>query len=91
MAEKTPKKATAPRSASKDGYGILNRFGDFWSPHLFNSEAEAKSYFDGYWRAPGFQGQEPKWSDYKVVSARSRIIAIKRKSHPSPDKNQDQG
>jgi hypothetical protein len=69
--------AKKPKSSSMDGYGILNRFGDFWSPRLFNSPAEAKSYFDYFWQSPGFAGKEPKWSDYKVVAARSRITAIK--------------
>lgn len=65
----------APRSNSKDGYGILNKYGDFWSPHLFTSEGAAKEYLIEYWKQPGFEKTRAKLSDFKVVPARSRITA----------------
>lgn len=63
-----------PKSAHKDGYGILNTYGDFWSPNLFEDEEEAKAYFYRFWRGVK---DAPDWSKYRVVPARQRIIAIK--------------
>jgi len=63
-----------PKSASRDGFGILNPYGDFWSPHLFDSEEEAKAYFYRFWRGVK---DSPDWSAYRVVPARQRITAIK--------------
>jgi len=38
------------KSAYRDGWGILNRFGDLWTPHVFDTEAKAQAHFEKYWR-----------------------------------------
>lgn len=66
-------KKRKPRTASRDGFGILNPYGDFWGPNLFDTEADAKAHFDAFWRGVK---DAPDWSRYRVVPARQRISAL---------------
>lgn len=62
-----------PKSAIRTGYGILNRYGDFWSRDLYESPEKAREHFDQFWRLPGFEGKEPSWGHYRVVKVRQTL------------------
>lgn len=42
------KKSKPYRSTSR--FGILNPYGDIWSPETFDTEAEAMAYVEQFWR-----------------------------------------
>jgi hypothetical protein len=65
-----------PKAATRDGWGILNPFGDMWTHHLFSSPEQAKKHFDLAWA--GVAGAtRPEWSDYKAVWCRQRTAPIR--------------
>ena len=64
-----------PRAVSMNGFGILNGAGDFWTPNLFETEADARAYWVRFWKQPGFEKVRAKWSDYSVIPVRARITA----------------
>lgn len=59
----------------RDGVGILNAYGDMWSPTLFDSEEDAHRHVADFWR--GVKLDSP--FKYTVVRARqyTRIRPIK--------------
>ena len=74
------------KAATRDGWGILNRFGDLWSPAIFDTQDHAKAYFDKYWAEfpKGAPGVPPAWTDYKVVWCRQRTAPIREPKQVRP-------
>lgn len=68
-------KKRVKRAASRieTGFAIINPWGDFWSPHLFDSPESAERHFNQFWQSPGFKGKEPSWEQYRVVRARQTL------------------
>jgi hypothetical protein len=56
-----------PKTASREGYGILNPYGDMWSSNVFDTMDEASEYLRNFWRKskPGAD-----LSAYKIVKAK---------------------
>lgn len=65
-----------PKSAVRTGYGILNRYGDFWSREVFDTPEKLREHFDEFWRSPGFEGKAPAFADYRVVKVRQTLTYI---------------
>lgn len=62
-----------PKSAYRDGFGIMNAYGDMWSPDLFPTEEAAHKHAADFWR--GINLDKP--FKYTVVRARQRTYPIK--------------
>lgn len=58
------------RPAYRDGFGILNKVGDFWSPDIFETEEKAQQHVEDYWR--GAKGVIDL-GQFTIVPARQRI------------------
>lgn len=67
--------ADKPKSAVRTGYGILNRYGQFWSKELHETPEEARQYFDQFWKSPGFD-KPPRFEDYRLVKVRQTLTYI---------------
>jgi hypothetical protein len=64
-----------PKAYEKLGFGILNAFGTFWTPKLFETPGEALEYIEAY--IAKAHPQEPELiANYKVVRARCTTAAI---------------
>jgi hypothetical protein len=50
-------------------FGILNPWGDFWTPETFTTEAKAEAYIYAYWKKHG----DAKVHQYKIVPARVTV------------------
>lgn len=69
MADK-PKR---PKQNSRYGFVILNKWGDVWTPQVFDSEAAAHEYARAYWaNYPG----GPHDFDYTVVKGYAAVRAL---------------
>lgn len=74
IAYKSKIEIKGPRAASMDGFGILNKAGEFWTPRTFDNEAAAVAFFIEFWKRPGFT-TIPPMSDFKFIPVRSRVTA----------------
>jgi len=55
-----------PKTATITGYGILNPYGDMWTPEVFSTIGGARGHLERFWH---FQpGQD--LSKFKIVRAR---------------------
>lgn len=67
--------AERTKSAVRTGYGILNRYGEFWSQEIHNTPEDLRKHFDDYWRQPGFSNPPP-FSDYCVVKVKQTLTYL---------------
>lgn len=68
--------ADRPKSTVRTGYGILNRYGEFWSRELHDSPEAVRAHFDAFWRSPGFEGKVPAFEDYRVVKVKQTLTYL---------------
>lgn len=62
-----------PPPRHRDGLGIVNRWGQFWTDELFESEEQARRHFDRFWRG---NPNAPSWDEYRVVPATLTLSAV---------------
>lgn len=53
-----------PRSAARQGFSIVNPYGDMWTTEIFGTAEQAHEYVRQFWKGKPF--------DYRVVRARLR-------------------
>ena len=70
MSEKKHKRA---KPAYRDGFGIVDPYGQFWSTGIFETEEAARDMFNRFW---GDNKDATLWSSYRVVPARLTISEI---------------
>ena len=58
------------KPAYRDGVGIVNPCGQFWSTEIYRDEEEARAAFSRFWRGII---DAPAWEEYRVLPARLRI------------------
>ena len=65
----TMKKERRPKTAYRDGFGILNPYGDFWTSDIFETVDKAREHVRQFWL-----GCNPAQDigRYKIVRARQR-------------------
>lgn len=55
--------------------GILNPYGDLWTPEFFSTEAQAREHLESFW------AKTPEKNDgFKVVPVRVTVSVIKAKA-----------
>lgn len=63
-----------PKSAHRDGWGILNRYGDMWSSNVFSTKEQAESYLRDFWRG---NENAPDLTSYRIIWCRQRTVPIR--------------
>jgi hypothetical protein len=69
------------RTANRDGYGILNPYGDMWTTEIFETPAAAEQFVRDFWRG----AKDIDHSRFRVVRARVRTSFV----GPLSDKERD--
>ncbi|MET4197318.1 hypothetical protein ABIA95_000140 [Bradyrhizobium sp. LA8.1] len=64
-------KPKRPKPYRSTGYGILNPYGDMWTPEMFETKAEATSHLERFWSQPGFGPND--LSRFKIVKAKQVV------------------
>ncbi len=62
-----------PKGTAREGFGILNPYGDMWTTEIFATEAEAREYVKRFWS--GVRRAKP--FDYRIVRARQRTTFVR--------------
>lgn len=65
-------------------FGILNPFGDVWSPHWFDRAEDAERYIRSFWSGVK---NPPDPAAFKVVPVRVTISAIRPKASKKQTEN----
>lgn len=60
-------------------YGILNPYGQFWTPLIFDSEEAAREHIKAFWRLSADNGEE--------FLRRCGIIQVRAIVSPAPSKD----
>ena len=63
------------KSMRFERFGILNRYGDLWTPSPFETEKEARDYLDKYWR--DFPGGPHSTKRFKIVPVRVTVTPLR--------------
>lgn len=71
MAKKV-KKPKRPKPYRAIRFGILNPYGDVWTPETFDTEDAAKRYVTEWWKQVG----GPRADKFKIVRARVTVSAV---------------
>jgi hypothetical protein len=71
-----PKKRKS-KSRRCERHGILNRYGDLWTPSPFETEKEARQYLEAYWR--NFPGGPHSTRHFKIVPVRVTVTPIEKR------------
>jgi len=80
-------KGKAKPYRSDDRFGILNPFGDLWTPETFATPKAAADYLFAFWRGGGFGEayREPRQiGKFKVVPVKVTVSVSSRKDGSSP-------
>lgn len=56
-------------------YGILNAYGDFWTPLAFESQAKARQHIVDFWGA-NHKNRDQCLQTHKIVPVRIRLNAV---------------
>lgn len=67
---KTPK----PKSKRCERWGILNRYGDLWTPSPFETKDGAQRYLEDYWR--NFPGGPHSTRQFRIVPVRVTVTPL---------------
>jgi len=62
-----------PKPARGKGFGILNPFGDLWTYHWFDTEADARRFIADFWRG---NQSAPDLDKFKVIPVRVTVSAL---------------
>lgn len=57
------------KPAYREGFGILNKQGDFWSPNIFDTEEAAQAYVERFWAG----SNDMDLGQFTIVPAQQRI------------------
>ena len=68
MAKKPTKE---PKPYQMKRFGILNPYGDIWSPETFSTEAEAKRHVENFWRGT----KRTNLSAFKIIKVNVTVAA----------------
>ncbi|MCA0032699.1 hypothetical protein [Mesorhizobium sp. B263B2A] len=70
-----------PLSNSRDGWGILNPQGNLWTPEIFDTKEQARSYFVRFWTGVK---SAPDWSQYGLTWCRQRTAPVREPKQVRP-------
>lgn len=66
--------ARKPRSTAREGFGILNPYGDVWTTDIFPSAEEAREHVVTFWRDTM---KEPQGAGgYRIVRVKQRTSFV---------------
>lgn len=68
-----------PATVSSKGiplFGILNAYGDFWTPLPFESEAKARQHIIDFW-GTNTESRDKCLRTHKIVPVRVRLTALR--------------
>ena len=63
----------ASRPYVDDRFGILNPWGDVWTPDTFDTEEAAREHLRDFWSQPGFGRKYQDVTRFKVVPVTVRV------------------
>lgn len=63
-----------PKSAHRDGWGILNRYGDMWTATVFDTKEQAEAHLRDFWRG---NANAPDMTEYRIIWCLQRTAPIR--------------
>jgi hypothetical protein len=63
-----------PRANATTGWGILNPYGDVWTPEIFETPEQAQKHLEDFWKS--FPGPNTDTRKFRIVKARVRVSAV---------------
>lgn len=63
-------------------FGILNAYGDFWTPLAFETERQAREHIDRFWGGSHTENAKRCQKSHKIVPVRVRLDHLPTEPHP---------